>query len=406
LTQLKILLDSKLVCLIVRNVFTNLFQNDFEFYMTDVIPIVLGERSYNIYVGFDLLANAGQILRSLLTSSKLFIVTDKNVESLHLKVLKDSFNRAGFNINCIVLPVGEESKSFSQLERLVDIILEMHCERNDTIVALGGGVIGDLSGFVASILLRGISLVQIPTTLLSQVDSSIGGKTGINTRHGKNLIGSFYHPIAVLSDLDVLNTMPIRELKAGYAEIVKYSLINDSDFFFWLEKHGVDVLTNDKSAILHAVLFSCRSKARIVTIDERESGQRALLNLGHTFAHALEVESGYSEFSHGEAVSIGLVLAFNLSVALGFCFAIDRDRLINHLKNVGLPITLPPLQNNTWSSERLMSHFNNDKKVNDGRVTFVLTKGIGQVFLSSDVPVDLLRTVLDTMIRDVGENQS
>lgn len=375
--------------------------------MTSAITVALGERSYDIHVGSGLLFQAGDILRPLLASPRVFVVTDEHLEGLHLDTLKRSLDDAGIDNHGVVLPAGEQTKSFLHLESLLDAMLEARCERGTTIIAFGGGVIGDLTGFAASILLRGVPFVQIPSTLLSQVDSSVGGKTGVNTRQGKNLVGSFYQPRAVLADIDLLATLPPRELKAGYAEVVKYGLIDDPAFFDWLETRGVAVVAADASAGQRAVLTSCRAKARIVAADERESGQRALLNLGHTFAHALEAEGGYGELLlHGEAVSIGMVLAFDLSVAMGLCPAADRDRLVRHLRTVGLPVALPPLPGGTWSTERLLAHFGKDKKVKDGRVTFVLARGIGQAFLSSDVPTQALQGVLNAAIQGAGGAQS
>jgi 3-dehydroquinate synthase len=368
------------------------------------ITVALGERSYDIHVGAGLLAEAGKKIRPLLPSPRVFVVTDENLESLHLEALKDSLDRADIENHGVVLPAGEQSKSFLHLESLLDAMLEARCERGTTIIAFGGGVIGDLAGFAASILLRGVPFVQIPTTLLSQVDSSVGGKTGINARQGKNLVGSFYQPRMVLADIDMLATLPERELKAGYAEVVKYGLIDDPAFFAWLEEHGPAVLAADGAAGRQAVLTSCQAKARIVAADERETGQRALLNFGHTFAHALEAEGGYGELLlHGEAVAIGMLLAFDLSVAMGICPEDDRDRLRRHLSALGLPVALPPLPGGAWSVERLLGHFGNDKKVKDGRVTFVLTRGIGRAFLSDDVPPDVLNKVLGAAIQRSGD---
>lgn len=375
--------------------------------MTSAITVALGDRSYDIHVGAGLLSRAGRLLRPLLPSPRVFVVTDENIEGLHLDALKESLDAAGIDNHGVVLPAGERTKSFLHLESLADSMLEAGCERSTTIIAFGGGVIGDLAGFAASILLRGVPFVQIPTTLLSQVDSSVGGKTGVNTRQGKNLVGAFYQPRAVLADIDMLSTLPPRELKAGYAEVVKYGLIDDPAFFEWLERHGAAVLAADADAGRHAVMTSCRAKARIVAADERESGQRALLNLGHTFAHALEAEGGYGELLlHGEAVSIGLALAFDLSVALGLCPAGDRDRMVRHLKAVGLPVDLPPLPGGAWRAERLRAHFDRDKKVKDGRVTFVLARGIGQSFLSAEVPDDVVRGVLEAAIRRAEDLRS
>ncbi len=359
------------------------------------IRVLLGERSYDIRVGPGLLAQAGGLIRPLLASPRVFVVTDENLERLHLSRLRDSLDAVGIENHGVVLPAGEQTKSFAHLESLLDAMLEARCERGTTVIAFGGGVIGDLAGFASSILLRGVPFVQIPTTLLSQVDSSVGGKTGINTPQGKNLVGSFYQPRLVLADTEVLGTLPERELKSGYAEVVKYGLIDDAEFFAWLEDNGAAVLGGDLGARAQAVLTSCAAKARVVSADECEAGQRALLNLGHTFAHALEAETGFGEgLTHGEAVSIGLVLAFELSARLGHCPSGDVQRLRRHLDALGMPAGLPALPGVEWKVERLTAHFASDKKVKDGRVTFVLAKGIGQAFLSSDVPPEAVAEVL------------
>ncbi|MDR3437013.1 3-dehydroquinate synthase [Telmatospirillum sp.] len=363
------------------------------------ITVALGDRSYDIHVGPGLLAVAGTLMLPLLPSRRVFVVTDETLEGLHLEALKESLDAAGIENHGVVLPAGEQTKSFAHLESLLDAMLEARCERSTTVVAFGGGVIGDLTGFAASVLLRGVPFVQIPTTLLSQVDSSVGGKTAVNTRQGKNLVGSFYQPRLVLADVDVLATLPPRELKAGYAEVVKYGLIDEPAFFDWLEINAAALLAGNRSASVRAVETCCRAKARIVGGDERESGQRGLLNLGHTFAHALEAEGGYGELLlHGEAVSIGLRLAFDLSVELGLCPPADRDRLLRHLSALTMPVDLPPLPDRSWDADRLVAHFGKDKKVKDGRVTFVLAHGIGQAFLSPDVPAEAVKSVLAAAI--------
>jgi 3-dehydroquinate synthase len=271
----------------------------------------------------------------------------------------------------------------------------MNLERSSLLVAFGGGVIGDLAGFAASILLRGLDFIQIPTSLLAQVDSSVGGKTGINTPHGKNLVGSFHQPRLVLADTGVLRTLPKRELLAGYAEVVKYGLIDDPDFFQWLEDHGLAIVEGDPAARRHAILTSCAAKAAIVAEDERESGRRALLNLGHTFGHALEAELGYDQrLLHGEAVAIGLVLAFELSTALGLCPAADTAAVRRHLAAVGLPTDLEAVPGVVWSVEALIEHMRRDKKVRDGRVSFVLVRGIGKAFMAGDIALDDVAALL------------
>ncbi|HVI50958.1 MAG TPA: 3-dehydroquinate synthase [Candidatus Sulfotelmatobacter sp.] len=368
--------------------------------MTAVLQVALGDRSYDIHVGSGLLARAGELIRPLLPSPRVFVVTDDNIEGLHLETLKASLDAAGIENHGVVLPAGEQTKDFAHLESLLDAMLEARCERGTTLLAFGGGVIGDLTGFAASILLRGVPFIQIPTTLLSQVDSSVGGKTGINTRQGKNLVGSFYQPKLVLADIDVLSTLAPRDLRSGYAEVVKYGLIDDFAFFEWLEKNALALLLGNQEARQKAVLTSCAAKARIVAADERESGQRALLNLGHTFAHALEAEGGYGEaLQHGEAVSIGMAMAFELSVRMGLCPRQDAERLEKHLRALGMPVDLPELPDGkSWNAKALLSHFAKDKKVKDGKVTFVLARGIGQSFLCRDVETPMVLSVLEDWV--------
>jgi 3-dehydroquinate synthase len=275
-------------------------------------------------------------------------------------------------------------------------ILDAGIERRTALVALGGGVIGDITGFAAAIALRGIDFIQIPTTLLAQVDSSVGGKTGINTQHGKNLIGAFHQPRLVIADTGILDTLPERELLAGYAEVVKYGLLGDADFFRWLEGHGPAVIDGDPDARRHAVVHSCRMKADIVAADERETGKRALLNLGHTFGHALEAETGMGDaLLHGEGVAIGMVLAFDLSVQLGHCDAVDADLARRHIAAVGLPTTPAHALGNIWSGEALIGHMGKDKKVADGKITFILARGIGDSFISQEVSRDALTTLFE-----------
>jgi 3-dehydroquinate synthase len=364
------------------------------------IRVALGDRSYDIHAAPGLLSRAGSLVRPLLAGGRVFVVTDDVVAPLYLGRLEMSLRAAGIDSRHAVLPAGEATKCFARLEGLLDDMLAARCERSTAIVALGGGVIGDLAGFAASILLRGVPFLQIPTTLLSQVDSSVGGKTGVNTGRGKNLVGSFHQPRLVLADIDTLATLPPRQLKAGYAEVLKMGLIGDADLFAWLESNGVALLAGDAACRQRAVLASCGAKARIVAADERESDQRALLNLGHTFGHALEAEAGYDGLLlHGEAVGIGLLLAFDLSVRLGLCPPGDLARLTRHFADLALPAGLPRLPGGRrWSVERLMGHFAADKKVRDGRVTFVLGKGIGRCVLCSEVPPDILAGVLGDAI--------
>ena len=366
---------------------------------TDTISVDLGDRAYDIIVGTDLLSRAGSHIAPLVKHRPAIVVTDETVAPLHLATLQASLSAAGVASETIVLKAGESTKEFTGLEFLANAILDLAPERASTLIALGGGVVGDITGFAASVILRGIDFIQIPTTLLSQVDSSVGGKTGINTRHGKNLLGSFYQPRLVLADTDVLDTLPRRELLAGYAEVVKYGLLGYPDFFTWLEANGMAVLAGDDEARRHAVVTSCDAKAKIVAGDERELGQRALLNLGHTFAHTLEAETGFgSRLLHGEAVSIGMVMAFDLSVHLGLCPAGDAARVKRHFAAVGLPMSLDSVAGQDWSSNALINHMRLDKKVRDGRITFILARGIGDAFIADGVSLKDVEALLDNAI--------
>ena len=357
------------------------------------LKVELGERSYDILIGEGLLDKAGELMVPVMRGRKAFVVSDDIVAPLYLERLLASMDKAGILHQHIVLPHGEHTKDFSQLEALTEAMLDARCERSTMVVALGGGVIGDLTGFAAAILQRGVDFVQIPTTLLAQVDSSVGGKTGINTRKGKNLVGAFHQPRLVLADIAVLDTLPPRQVLAGYAEVTKYGIIDDPAFFEWLEANGQALVRGDRAARAHAVLVSCRAKARIVAADEREGGVRALLNLGHTFGHALEAETGFSEeILHGEAVAIGMVMALRLSERLGLAPAADCARLERHLAQIGLPTGLSRQRH--WDVGALIHHMAGDKKVKDGKVTFVLAKGIGQSFLTRDVPATALEAML------------
>ncbi|MBF0268927.1 MAG: 3-dehydroquinate synthase [Alphaproteobacteria bacterium] len=371
--------------------------------MTSKLQVDLGERSYDILAGPGLIEQAGERMLPVLDRKRVFIVTDANVAPLYLKRLEDSLTKSGIEHASHVLPAGEATKDFAHLESLIDVLLAARVERSTTLVALGGGVIGDLVGFAAAILLRGVPFVQIPTTLLSQVDSSVGGKTGINTKRGKNLVGAFYQPRLVLADTLALATLPGRELRAGYAEVMKYGLIDDPTFFEWLEQSHRDVLALKPDAILQAVLTSCAAKARIVGQDERESGLRALLNLGHTFGHAFEAELGYDgRMLHGEAVALGMLLAFDLSARLGLSPQEDASRVAAHLAQTGLPVRLPALAGLTWDAEKLLAHMTLDKKVKDGKITFVLARGIGRSFLERNVPAEAVRAVMQDFVKMAG----
>ena len=364
--------------------------------MTETVRVALGARSYDIRIGAGLIGQAGSMLRPLMAVPRAVIVTDETVAALHLPRLAGSLDAGGIAHEDIVLPAGEATKSLDRLGEVLDRMLSAGIERSVTVIALGGGVIGDLGGFAASVALRGLPYVQIPTTLLAQVDSAVGGKTGINSRHGKNLIGSFYQPRLVIADVAALDSLPPRQRRAGYAEIVKYGALGDVDFFTWLEANGADLLAGDVEKLSYAVKTSCEAKADIVAADEREAGKRALLNLGHTFGHALEAETGYGDaLLHGEAVAIGMGLAFDLSVRLGLCPAADADRLRRHLGDVGLPVALP---DGEWSVDRLMAHMARDKKVTDGRIAFVLVRGLGKAFVATDIDPAEAAAVLDAAI--------
>ncbi|HVO04669.1 MAG TPA: 3-dehydroquinate synthase [Candidatus Cybelea sp.] len=365
----------------------------------DRLTVDLGSRSYDILIGRGLIAEAGRLMQPILRQKRAVIVTDENVARLHLEALERALGGAGIAADSFVLEAGEQTKSFAGLEGLISQLLESGIERRSTLVALGGGVVGDLTGFAAAIALRGIDFVQIPTTLLAQVDSSVGGKTGIDTPQGKNLVGAFHQPRLVLADTATLDTLPRREMLAGYAEVAKYGLIDDPGFFSWLEANGLDVIERVDGALRHAVLTSCRAKARIVAADEREQDARALLNLGHTFAHALEAECGFSdELLHGEAVAIGMVLAFELSARLGLAGIEDAARVQRHLASVGLPTSPTWIDGRDWSAERLIRHMGRDKKVKDGRIAFVLARGIGRAFFPGHAETDEIAALLETAI--------
>ncbi|MGO6789229.1 3-dehydroquinate synthase [Rhizobium ruizarguesonis] len=351
------------------------------------VHVPLGERAYDILIGPGLIARAGAEVASRLKGRKAAVVTDENVAPLYLKALVASLDEAGIASAEVVLPAGEKTKSFEHLITVCDKVLEARVERNDYVIALGGGVIGDLSGFAAGIVRRGVRFVQVPTSLLSQVDSSVGGKTGINSRHGKNLIGVFHQPDLVLADTDVLNSLSEREFRAGYAEVAKYGLIDKPDFFAWLEANWKAVFTGG-SARIEAIAASCQAKADVVVADERENGPRALLNLGHTFGHALEAATAYdsSRLVHGEGVSIGMVLAHEFSARMNLASPDEARRVERHLKEVGLPTRMSDIPGDLPPAETLMDAIAQDKKVKSGKLTFILTRGIGQSFVADDVP--------------------
>lgn len=362
--------------------------------MTEKLHVNLDARSYNIIVGERLLSKAGHYILSVIKGNNVIIVSDSNVARFYLHRLSNALEEAKINFRCLIVPAGEATKSLSSFAELIENLLEQKPDRKTVLIALGGGVIGDLTGFAASALLRGVDFIQIPTTLLSQVDSSVGGKTGINSKFGKNLIGSFHQPILVLSDVATLTTLPKRELLSGYAEVVKYGFINDPDFFSWLEKNGKAIIAGDSPLQTQAILKSCAAKASIVAADEKEQNVRALLNFGHTFAHAFEAETGYGDaLLHGEAVGIGMILAFAASVKMGICPKDDLERATNHLKEVGLA-TSPLSIRKEWNIDALMDHFTRDKKAKDGKLTFVLSRGIGKAFVQDGVEPEIIYQTL------------
>ena len=363
------------------------------------IAVALGERSYTVKVGPGLIGEAGRHIAPLLRQKRVVVVTDETVAGLHLPRLRAALDGSGIAHQSVILPPGEHTKDFSFLQKLTGDLLEIGIERSTMLVAFGGGVIGDLAGFAAAVLLRGIDFVQVPTTLLAQVDSSVGGKTAIDMPQGKNLVGAFHQPRLVLADVDLLKTLPKREVLAGYAEVVKYGLINDPAFFEWLETNGEAVVRIDAAAARQAVATSCRAKAAVVAADEREQGDRALLNLGHTFAHALETETGYGpDLLHGEAVAVGTALAFDLSARLGLCPAADAARVRRHLRAVGLPGALGDIKTpggqRRWNVGALLAHMGRDKKVRDGKVTFILARGIGRAFQAPGIDLATVEAVL------------
>jgi len=363
---------------------------------TERLRVALGARSYDIVIGSGLLEQAGALMRPVLRQNRVVLVTDENVAALHLKRLEAGLAAAAIAHHAIVLPPGEQTKDFSHFQKLAEDILGRGIERRTTLVALGGGVVGDLTGFAAATLLRGIDYVQIPTTLLAQVDSSVGGKTAIDTIHGKNLVGAFHQPVLVLADIDALATLPRRELLAGYAEVVKYGFIRDRAFFEWLEAHGAALVAGDAALRREAVLRSCAAKAEVVAVDEREEGERALLNFGHTFGHALEAETGFGDaLLHGEAVALGMRLAFDLSARIGLCPPAAAQRVRRHYEAVGLPVALASIANaRPFAADALLRHMGRDKKVRDGQITLILARGIGDAFISREVPAGLLREFL------------
>jgi 3-dehydroquinate synthase len=361
----------------------------------DTVPVALGARSYEVRIGPGLIDRAGAQIAPLLRRPRVAVVTDETVAALHLARLADGLAAAGIAHTALALPVGEGTKSWGPLARCTEWLLDQKVERRDVVVALGGGVIGDLVGFSAAILRRGVRFVQVPTTLLAQVDSSVGGKTGINTGQGKNLVGAFHQPSLVLADIDVLATLPRRDFLAGYGEVLKYGLLGDAAFFDWLEVNAPRMVAGDAGLRQHAVGVSVAMKAGIVSRDETEEGERALLNLGHTFCHALESATGYGDrLLHGEGVAIGCALAFELSQRLGLCSQEAPSRLRAHLRALGMKTDLRDIPGDLPGADGLLGLMAQDKKVVDGRLRFILARGIGAAFVADDVPPDAVRGVL------------
>jgi 3-dehydroquinate synthase len=359
------------------------------------VPVPLGARAYDIRIGAGLLGRAGAEIAPLLARPRVAILTEERVAGLHLPALEAALAAEGIDHVALALPPGEATKGWAQLERAVEWLLAERVERRDVVVALGGGVIGDLAGFAAAILRRGVRFVQVPTTLLAQVDSSVGGKTGINSPHGKNLIGAFHQPALVLADTALLDTLPPRDLRAGYAEVVKYAALGDAGFFAWLEAHGPALAAGDAEARARAVRRSCEMKAEIVVRDETERGDRALLNLGHTFGHALEAATGYSgRLLHGEGVAVGMGLAAQLSARLGLCPPEAPARLAAHLRAMGMPARLRDIPGALPDADGLMALMAQDKKVEAGRARFVLLRRLGEAVVSADVPPEAVRALL------------
>ena len=363
------------------------------------VPVALGARTYEIVIGRGLVASLGERIKALRPGARVAIVTDETVAQLHSRAVETALKTAGIDSARITVPAGEGSKNYATFEQVCESIIDARVERNDLILALGGGVIGDLAGFAAACVRRGLDFVQVPSTLLAQVDSSVGGKTGINSLQGKNLIGAFHQPVLVVADTALLDTLPKRDFRAGYAEVAKSGVLGDAAFFAWLEKNWKDVFagsqTSGNFAREHAIAVCCRGKAGIVARDERETGDRALLNLGHTFGHALEAACGFSQrLLHGEAVALGMALAFELSAQKGLLTASEAARATAHLAAVGLPTHVSQVPGGVPGIDVLMNLIGQDKKVKRGKLTFILVRGIGQAFVENDVDPAEVRAFL------------
>jgi len=363
--------------------------------MQETVTVHLADRSYNIEIAPSLLDRAGEYVAPFLRRKRVAVVTDETVAGLHLETLKAGLATAGIDVAVLALPAGEATKSWENIQRTVEWLLAEKIERDDVLLAFGGGVIGDLAGFAAAILRRGIRFIQIPTTLLAQVDSSVGGKTGINSPHGKNLVGAFYQPQLVLADVSVLESLTKRDYLAGYAEVTKYGLLGDAKFFEWLEQNGAAAAAGDVEKRINIVRHSCQMKADVVARDEHERGDRALLNLGHTFGHALEAATGYSDrLVHGEGVAIGTALAFETSMRLGLCSQEAPSRVREHFAAMGMKYRLDDITGDLPDAEGLITLMGQDKKVSDGIIAFIMARGIGEAFVCRDVDLGVVRDVL------------
>ena len=357
--------------------------------LSDTLTVDLGDRSYPIYIGTDLLSEASLLSRHIRGKSAV-VVTNSTIAPLYLATVRSSLDAHNIRHDCVTLEDGEQHKTVATVEKIIDVLLQQRHDRQTTLIALGGGVIGDITGFAASIYQRGVNYIQIPTTLLSQVDSSVGGKTGVNHPMGKNMIGAFYQPQCVIADTGTLHTLPARELSAGLAEVIKYGLIHNAGFFEWLEQNIEPLMACDYQALCHAILVSCTIKAEIVAKDERESGIRAILNLGHTFGHAIEASMGYGNWLHGEAVATGMVMAADLSLRHGWIDETVKQRTVNLLEKSTLPVKSPK----DMTVDQYMNAMAIDKKTIDGRIKLVLLKTLGSAIITSDYQADLLKQTL------------
>ncbi len=366
----------------------------------EIVRVDLGDRSYDIHIGPNLLPNTGSYIKPFLKRNHVAVITDNNVADFHLATLEAGLAAEGISSTTLKLPAGEATKSWKMLEKTVEWLLSEKIERDDIVIAFGGGVIGDLAGFSAAVLRRGVRFIQIPTSLLAQVDSSVGGKTGINSPHGKNLVGAFYQPQLVLADVEVLGTMKSRDFLAGYGEVVKYGMLGDASFFEWLEDNGPAMAAGDMEKRIYAVKRSCQMKADIVARDEKEHGDRALLNLGHTFCHALEAATGYSNrLLHGEGVAIGCALAFETSMRLGLCSQEAPSRVRAHLKAMGMKVDLSDITGDLPDADGLLALMAQDKKVQDGTLAFIMARAIGDSFVTRDVDITVVKSVLEDALK-------